>query len=85
MPSTKQKKIHLGDHKDHKHSLGDLKGSQTIFSQNKDLKDRTKIDSSNVENKVFWKINNTENIWEKLLDRYEIEEQKLKFPNFDFL
>jgi len=24
----------LGDHKDYKHSLGDLKGSQTIFSHN---------------------------------------------------
>ena len=34
----------LGDHKDHKHSLGDLEGSQTIFSQNKDPKDRNRID-----------------------------------------
>ena len=34
----------LGDHKDHKHSLCDLKGSQTIFSHNKDPKDRIRID-----------------------------------------
>ena len=38
----------LGDHKDHKHSLGDLKRSQTIFSQNKDPKDRNRINSSNM-------------------------------------
>ena len=28
-PSTKQRKNTLNDHKDYKHSLGDLKGSQT--------------------------------------------------------
>jgi len=39
------------------------------------------------EIKVFWKRNNKENTWEKLLDRYEIEEQKQISQNmvfFDF-
>ena len=30
-PSTKQRKIQLGDHKDHKQSLGDLESPQTNF------------------------------------------------------
>ena len=37
--SQSKEKITLGDHKDHNHSLCDLKGSQIIFSQ-KDPKDR---------------------------------------------
>ena len=40
--------ITLGDHKDHKHSLGDFKRSQTIFSQNKNPKSRNKDDSSSM-------------------------------------
>ena len=36
----------LGNHKDHKHSFGDIKGSQTIFPQNKDPNDRNITDSS---------------------------------------
>ena len=48
---AQSKKINtLGDLKDHKYSLGDLKGSQTIFSQNKDPKDRNRIDWLKYEN-----------------------------------
>ena len=39
-PNTKQRKLQLSDHKDHKQSLGDIKGSQIIFSQYKDPKNR---------------------------------------------
>ena len=49
-------------------SLGDLKGSQTIFSQNKDPKDVIRDDSSSVrKTKCFEKETTKSNSWEKLL------------------
>ena len=54
---------------DHKLSLGDLEGSQTIFSQKQDPKDRKRMIAQVWEKQSILEETTKKNSWEKLLDR----------------